>query len=798
MAVSELNSKTSRSGCVALAVALAATSSPAQEARPTTGTQDGLDEVVVVGSRIRGLSVTPPSPVRVFDKLDIDQTGAATVQQFLEKLPQNFGGGANAGNVANSGVDRDVTVNDGRGSSINLRGLGTGTTLTLLNGRRLTASNQFQYVDVSLIPVSAIERIEVLTDGASAIYGADAIGGVVNIVLRNDFDGYETLARYGSVTTGGLQEFQGALTGGWKWGGGNALLSYEYLSQDNLEITDRDFSVNPPLPFDLYPKSERNSVYGRVSQALTSGLVLEVSGIYSRRDVTAIRGFFTDFETNVPNTEQYDLSAGLTYDLPARWQARAHAALGRSFVENTGFRTTTTGVLGVISQSSQFRITSDSWSFDVAADGPLFALPGGEAHAAIGATYRDEGYEFASVSGAGVPRPGLDAVRGVTSVFGEVVMPVVGAANRMPGIESLVATGAVRYDRYSDFGSTVNPKVGIAWELTPALLVRGTYGTSFRAPVFQDLTAQTVGTTVSYFPDPRSTLPSGRTVTMLLNGGDPDLGPERADTWTAGIEIKPDWLQGLAVGLNYYNIRYRDRIDRGGPANISTIFLREAPFAAIITRNPSRARIDEAIALGRAGAQYTVFRAGPFGVPAALSEFDTTAIVDNRTRNNASTFQDGIDLDARYDFDVGDNRIGLSIAGQYILNGTRQVTATSPDAQAINLSFLPVDLKFRTGANFSRGGWTAAAFVNYTGGYTDLSNTADSDVEAWTTVDLDVRYAVPASDATFLGNTSFALSIQNLLDADPPFVVTNFGIGFDPVNANPLGRFASFTVTKKW
>ncbi|WP_251278511.1 TonB-dependent receptor plug domain-containing protein, partial [Enterobacter hormaechei] len=81
------------------------------------------------------------------------------MQQLFEKLPQNFGGGANGANVGNLGVDRDTGNNFGQGTAINLRGLGTGTTLTLINGHRVTSSNRYQYVDISLIPLSAIERV---------------------------------------------------------------------------------------------------------------------------------------------------------------------------------------------------------------------------------------------------------------------------------------------------------------------------------------------------------------------------------------------------------------------------------------------------------------------------------------------------------------------------------------------------------------------------------------------------------------------------------------------------------------
>lgn len=749
-------------------------------------------EIVVVGSRVRAKGPSS-SPILVFSKSDIDRTGAATVQQFLEKLPQNFGNGANAGNVANSGLDRDVTVNDGRGSSTNLRGLGTGTTLTLLNGRRITASNQFQYVDVSLIPVSAIERVEVLTDGASAIYGTDAIGGVVNIVLRDQFEGLEALGRFGTVTQGGLQEYQAGLTGGLNWAGGHMLLSYEHLTQTNLEATDKPFSQNAVGRYDLYPRSERNSVYGSLSQQLSAGLVLEIGGIYSKRDVRAFRGTTVDFETNVPSTEQYDVTAGLRYDLPADWQVRLTGAFGRSKVVNTGFRTSGTGA---ISPSSQFRIKSDSRYVDIAADGPILTLPAGEVKAALGGTYRREEYERNSTSGTVVQPPTIDA-RNIASVFGEVVVPVVGATDRLPGISRLDVTAAVRYDDYSDFGSTTNPKVGIVWEITPGFLARGTYGTSFRAPLFQDLAERSASVVVASLPDPAA--PSGRTILLIAQGGNAALEPERATTWTAGVELQPKRLPGFALKLNYYNIKFTDRIDRGFPGSFPTFFQQDtAPFASILTRNPSRELIDELRNVGLGGSQFLVVRVGPFAVPAGQNEFDAQAVLDNRLRNNAAVYQDGLDFDARYGMDVGSGRLDLSFAGQYILSGSRRLTPTSPTADVLNQAFLPVDFKFRAGAVFSRRSWSAAAFVNHVDGYRDLANTTDPHVDAWRTVDVNIRYATPASATGVLAGLSLALNIQNLLDDDPPFVVTQSNSGFDPVNANPLGRFVSFTVTKRW
>ncbi len=241
-----------------------------------------LDKVMVIGSNIRDAIGGGASPVIVIDREAIDRTGVASLQQLFEKLPQNFGGGANGANVGNLGVDRDTGNNFGQGTAINLRGLGTGTTLTLINGHRVTPSNRYQYVDISLIPLSAIERVEILTDGASAIYGTDAVGGVVNIVLRRDFTGYETSLRYGSVTRGSMDEYQASQSAGWSWEGGHLMASYEFLKQSNLAAVDKDFSRNVTVrPYDIYPGSKRHSLYLDGVQALSDVLTLKSSALRS-------------------------------------------------------------------------------------------------------------------------------------------------------------------------------------------------------------------------------------------------------------------------------------------------------------------------------------------------------------------------------------------------------------------------------------------------------------------------------------------------------------------------------------
>ena len=190
-----------------------------------------LEEVVVTGTHIRG-SQPVGSKVIVIDREDIERSGYGRVQDLLETLPQNF---------ASISEDFSGPSNPTQGTEVQLRGLGSGTTLTLINGHRQpTGGTLSAFVDISSIPSSAIERIEILPDGASAIYGSDAIGGVVNIILRKDYEGAETWVRGGSAE-GDKDEVQLAQLLGHRWASGNALIGYQYTKQDSLRYGSRDY-----------------------------------------------------------------------------------------------------------------------------------------------------------------------------------------------------------------------------------------------------------------------------------------------------------------------------------------------------------------------------------------------------------------------------------------------------------------------------------------------------------------------------------------------------------------------------
>jgi len=198
-----------------------------------------LGEMTVTGTHIRGGDPIG-SQLIVLDRQALDQTGYVTVQDVIRSLPQNFGGGPSEDTINNDNVVR--------GTGINLRGLGAGSTLVLLNGRRLALGGaKSSFVDVSSIPLSAVARVEVLTDGASAIYGSDAVGGVVNFIMLDDYEGAESRAHYGTVTTGALQELDASQLLGTRWDSGHATFSYEYYHRDSLPATARKQTADSDL-----------------------------------------------------------------------------------------------------------------------------------------------------------------------------------------------------------------------------------------------------------------------------------------------------------------------------------------------------------------------------------------------------------------------------------------------------------------------------------------------------------------------------------------------------------------------
>jgi iron complex outermembrane recepter protein len=222
---------------------LAALSEAEAESNP-----DG-EVIVVTGSAIERREVTTSAPVSVVDKKDLESAGLATVGDILQNLPAQSNG-INA--QANNGGDGSTRVN--------IRGLGTNRTLTLINGRRVVSGGTGAdlSVDLNAIPLAVIERVEILKDGASAIYGSDAIGGVVNVITRNDLNGSEATIYTGTSTRGDGFGYDISLVTGTTSKKGNVLFSAGYQNQEPVFAGDRSFSDHDKA-YDYEAKEQSNS-----------------------------------------------------------------------------------------------------------------------------------------------------------------------------------------------------------------------------------------------------------------------------------------------------------------------------------------------------------------------------------------------------------------------------------------------------------------------------------------------------------------------------------------------------------
>lgn len=217
------------------------------DAELASSTEPASEAIIVTGSRIRGAAPVG-SPLTTIDRDALDRSGRATLADFIQTIPQNFSGGPTEANVGFSNRVKAAS-NVAYGSSFNLRGLGPGATLTLYDGTRpALGGSSGAHADISLIPSIAIERLEMLTDGASAIYGSDAVAGVVNIRFRNRFAGAETRVR-AATADGDFGELQAAQLFGTGWSSGYLVAAAEYSLRGRLAASKRRFATEDLRPY---------------------------------------------------------------------------------------------------------------------------------------------------------------------------------------------------------------------------------------------------------------------------------------------------------------------------------------------------------------------------------------------------------------------------------------------------------------------------------------------------------------------------------------------------------------------
>jgi iron complex outermembrane receptor protein len=744
------------------------------------------DTIVVTGTNLRG--ARPTSPLITITRRDIDRTGATSVEQLMRIVPQNSQGGVNQENSLANVPGLEPTDH---GAGLNLRGLGQRATLVLVNGRRLAPAGVGSFVDVSLIPISAVQRVEILTDGASAIYGSDAIGGVVNFILRDRLSGIESAVQVGTSTRGGGEQLQASLAGGRDWGSGRALVAYEFRLEDEIRAEDRDFTINLRPSTFLLPRERRHSLFGTVDQELGAGLGLGLQASWARRNT-----YRTNFISISPlpvdvdaEAEAVSVAGDLRYELPGGFLLRLDANYG---LVSTAQQQAQPGGITLVNARD---IRSAIMEFGARLDGPLLDLPAGPVRLALGALTRREEYreEFRSSE---LPDSGNEAERTVRSLFGELLVPLFSPLNRRSGLERLEISAAARYERYTGTGSTFDPKLGMLWSPLDGLVLRGSYSTSFRAPLLSEISGAYNAIYLpafSLYVDPSQAPPGD--VALFLQGSDPDVRPETSRTWTFGGEWSPGFAPALTLTANYYDIRFRNRI---AIPTAFVVVIGNPAFEPIVDRTPDSA----AVAAIVAGAQLVLDASGPGFSNGGSTPADVDIVLDDRFTNSAVTSTRGFDLGLRYGFDLGGNEFLAELNLNHIIDFEDQLTVASPVIPGADRPYRPPDWRGRGGLSWSRRGWAGSLFVNHAGDYLDDRTAALRRIDAHTTLDASLAYTFEGTAHSWLRGTRIALFAENLLDNAPPRLVpdpeTTRGLGYDPVNASGRGRFIALQVRRTW
>lgn len=870
---------------------------------------EGPDPIIVTGSHIHGAQPSA-SPTRTVSRSDVERGGYGSIAQALQAMPGNFGGMATE-QSALSFADRSGN-NATLASGINLRGLGPQATLVLINGRRIAGSGLLgDFADISSIPLSALDRVEMVTDGASALYGSDAVAGVVNIILKEDFDGFETRIRGGSVTQGHARELQFSQTAGARWNDGSLLIAYEYQRRVALRSADRAYArsadsrpfggsdrrypysspgnifsftddgalvptfaipsgqdgsnLSPGdflpavvnledsrLDTDLSPSQRRHSLYGHASQHIGDRVKLSVDGRFSHRRFNSLTSGYatilavTDANPwfvspigasmdyigyaftrelggvrssgsarSVSTTGAIDAELGGTWKLSTyvgyasqRDRSRTDQLANEYLLSEalgsipddplSSYSPATQGyfnpygdgqanspeILRAISGYSDFESRSSILTGDMIVDGALAPLAAGAMKLAIGANFRRERFHSQTVDYIFSPAPlagePADYGRSIWAGFAEVAVPIFGPDNARPGLERLDFSAAVRAERYNDFGTTANPKLAMRWVPLNGVAVRATWGTSFRAPNLREL-----GAPEAISPAILDNGAGGSVVVLQRSGGNSGLSPEKAKSWTVGLDLTPASLAGLTASLTGFRTIFSGRISNPVQRNFSNALLDPslAPFVQRV--NPAGNAQD------RAFVEALLARTGATNAYPIETIF---AVVDNRYVNTGRVDVAGGDFDLNYAFRHGADRFNIDLSATYLARWREQVTPASPAIDQRNVAGKPVDLRGRLTLGWIRGAFDSQIGLNHVDAYHDE---AGKRIGAWNTLDMRIAFK-PQAEAGAAAGLSISLVAQNLFDRHPPFYDSTAGAGYDAANADATGRFVALEISKRW
>lgn len=870
--------------------AIAQSEPPATATAPVPGKGDAdseLAEIVVTGTLLRGIAPVGTNVIAV-SRSDITATGAVSTQDLLATVPQ-------ISNEFNSAPQVGSGISGSTGVRPNIRNLAPGginggnTTLVLLNGHGMVGSGILQTVpDIGVIPPNAIERIDIVPDGGSSLYGSDAVGGIVNLITRKNLQGVEVNVNLGASNQ--YQSGEASVVGGDHWSGGSFLIALDYRANSDLLGANRayyrsdltpfggsNFDVttcqpgnvtangvnyalpgrvpnatnlcDPALASDIFPRERQYSAFARIEQQVSDVVDFDATVYYANRFTTgkqaqdstsgvlinstnpyfqsiagetsqsvaysyaAAFGPSAEWTTKV---EEYGVTPEFTIDAGHGWKVTALGNFGHSVTtatspevnsaaEATALSGTTLATAldpydiaasnpavlqSIVQFAQQAKSTQELGEGRVIADGTLFTLPGGAMRLAVGAQYTYESNDaeqtdspLGDFSGAAH----ASANRSVYAAFGELLVPIVGAGNAIAGMQQLSLDASGRYDHYSDFGSTKNPKIGLSYMPFHDLTIRGNWGSSYNAPSLADTlgAVDSRAQIVPVSPWQKSFSPTDLLrPTILLAGGNPHLDPQTADTYSIGADYLPAQVQGLKLGITYWNVHLKDIIEYA-PFSSPALF-NNPGLASFYIINPTLAQVQ-----GLVGNEHVN---GP-SIASLYASGNAPYIIINAQRNNLGSIKtNGLDFNGVYSRDTILGTVSASIGGTLTLSRMSEILGGAPFDELEGANISPLQLVASLGTRFH--GFTARIVQNYSAGY-PVAVVDQTRVGAFHPLNLFFAYDIPHSP---FGGTQVTLNIDNIADESPPFYnalgspVSGFGIA----NGSTFGRFFNLGIHQKF
>ncbi|MBT2246838.1 TonB-dependent receptor [Sphingobium sp. BHU LFT2] len=744
------------------------------------------ESIVVTGSRIRGGPST--SPVTATTRIEAQQRGQSDLGQLMRDIPQNFSGGQNP--TITAGGQGGFTNVSGS-SALNLRGLGPDASLTLINGHRVAFDAISQGVDISAIPLAAIERVDVVADGASALYGSDAVAGVANVVLRRSVNGVETSARFGAATDGGAATQQYSIVGGSSWPSGGFMIAADYQDATAISARQRSYTSNVAPDTTLIPAQDQISLVASGRQSITDSIAFEIDAHYMHRSTSrCLIGIVATSclaqGSHVKSTaDGWSLSPALKAHLPFGWDVRLSGTYSKSDtnVVTRVFSAGTEIVRALPNYSNELK------SIELGAEGALFTLPGGEARLAIGLGYRSNNLAVDSrrlVAGVESVTEAVAENRKVGFAYGELFLPLISAGNAVPFVDKLQLIGALRYEDHHDIDRMATPKIGMVYSPVEGLEFKGSWGRSFKAPnLYQTAMLSNAQLLSASEFDPA---PSNGFPVLYLFGGNKNLKPERATTWNVSVALTPHALEGFKAEVSYFNTRYYNRV--GSPI-VEFTKLFDSVYNQFTKIDPSSAEVLDAIN-GITGV-FQNFTDGDFD-PSSVS-----AIVQDYLQNISVQKLEGFDLSVTYTHDFQDYGQATINGSASYLKSTREVIPGLPLVEQAGIIFTPPHWRGRVTANWQKDNVTLSSTVNFIGKTDDNRFEPTVSVGSFTTFDT-VATIRSNSASGILANIEWQVGIQNLFNTKPPAIRTNRAaqVLVDSVNHSLYGRTASITLRKRW